>query len=199
MAGDRSRLEVRKVSDAQTLRALTHPTRVALIETLVLHGPMTATEAAEHVGESPSSCSFHLRQLARYGFVEEAGGGRGRQRPWKMTSYGMSWSSVHEDPETEVAAEALSRLVSARQFDRHETWLRTRRSYPRAWREASADSEHMIWMTADELLELSNRLTDELVDLHRDRLTDPSQRPEGALPVEVLILGYPMTPPAAGS
>lgn len=189
--------ELRLVSDAQTLRALTHPTRIALIETLSINGPMTATEAAEHVGESPSSCSFHLRQLARYGFVEEAGGGHGRRRPWKMTSLGMTFSGVHEDPEAEVAASALSRLIRERQLDRYDTWLRTRASYPREWREAAADSEHLFWMTPAELAELSHRLTAELLPLYRERLTDPSQRPDGALAVELLVLGYPIAPPSA--
>src|SRR5207247_1324602 len=68
---------------ATELRALSHPTRLALLEALDLNGPLTATEAGELVGESPSSCSFHLRTLARYGYVEGAEGGRGRQRPWK--------------------------------------------------------------------------------------------------------------------
>ncbi|HTX09741.1 MAG TPA: helix-turn-helix domain-containing protein [Solirubrobacteraceae bacterium] len=191
--------EPRDISDARTLRALTHPTRIALIEALLLEGPMTATEAAERVGESPSSCSFHLRQLARYGFVEEAGGGPGRRRPWKLTTFGMSWSSVHEDPGTEVAADALSRLITGRQLDRHRTWLGTRRSYPRSWRQAATDSEHIVWMTPAELRVLLSSLNDELVGLHRDRLTDATQRPEGALPVELLILGYPIAPPSSGS
>ena len=90
-------MDRREISDPRALRALTHPTRLALIEALGLHGPLTATEAAEHVGESPSSCSFHLRQLARYGFVEEAGGGTGRRRPWRMTTLGLSWGNVHDD------------------------------------------------------------------------------------------------------
>ena len=74
---------LREVSDARTFRALGHPVRLALLETLVIEGPLTATEAAEQIGESPTTCSFHLRQLARYGFVEEAGGGKGRARPWR--------------------------------------------------------------------------------------------------------------------
>lgn len=55
---------------------MAHPVRVALLEALSLQGPMTATEAGERIGESPTTCSFHLRQLAKYGFVEEAGGAR---------------------------------------------------------------------------------------------------------------------------
>lgn len=191
-------VKLRKVSDAQTLRALTHPTRIALIETLSVQGPMTATEAAEHVGESPSSCSFHLRQLARYGFVEEAGGGRGRRRPWKMTSLGMTVSSVLEDPEAEVAAAALSERIRGRQLQRLDTWLRTRGSFPRAWREAETQSEYVFWMTPEELGEFSERLSAELAPLYRERLADPARRPEGALPVELLTFAYPMAPPHTG-
>jgi DNA-binding transcriptional ArsR family regulator len=188
-------VKLRKVSDVQTLRALTHPTRIALIETLSVQGPMTATEAAEHVGESPSSCSFHLRQLARFGFVEEAGARRGRRRPWKMTSLGMTVSGVQEDPETEVAAAALFELIRGRQLQRFETWLRTRGSFPRAWREAVTQSEYVFWMTSEELRELSERLSEELTPLYRERLADPARRPEGALPVELLTFAYPMAPP----
>ena len=76
---------------------------------------MTATEVGERIGESPTTCSFHLRQLAKYGFVEEAGGGKGRSRPWRLTSIGMQFATAHDDPETEVAAGALVRMLRERQ------------------------------------------------------------------------------------
>ena len=101
---------VRTVDDARTLRALTHPVRIALLEALGLGVAMTATQLGEQIGESPTTCSFHLRQLAKYGFVEEAGGGKGRARPWKLTSIGMNISGRPGDPETEIAAAALGRL-----------------------------------------------------------------------------------------
>ena len=66
------------------MRALAHPVRLALLEALTDAGQLTATEAGERVGESPANTSFHLRQLAKYGFVEEAEGGTGRRRPWKL-------------------------------------------------------------------------------------------------------------------
>jgi DNA-binding transcriptional ArsR family regulator len=189
--------ELREVSDARTLRALTHPIRVALIEMLSIYGPTTATEAGERLGESPASCSFHLRQLEKYGFVEEAGGGRGRARPWKMTRIGMTFSNVHEDAEAQLAAAALSRLLRGRQLERYEAWLQGQASYPEQWRGAGIDLETVFWMTPEELNGLGQRFLDELVMLYRDRLTDPSRRPAGALPVELLVLGYPMEPPSA--
>ena len=68
---------LRDVNDPKTLRALTHPVRLALLEALALEGPLTATAAGELIGESPTTCSFHFRQLAKYGFVEEAASGPG--------------------------------------------------------------------------------------------------------------------------
>ncbi len=82
----------RRLDSAQALRALAHPVRIALLELLTFHGPQTATQAAEQVGESPSNCSFHLRQLAKYGLVEEADdvASTGRARPWRVTQVGIS-------------------------------------------------------------------------------------------------------------
>jgi DNA-binding transcriptional ArsR family regulator len=194
-AEDERHVEVRELSDARTLRALTHPVRVALIETLGVDGPMTATEAGERIGESPTTCSFHLRQLAKYGFVEEAGAGRGRARPWRMTTLGMRFSNVHDDPETELAAIALGRLLHGRNMERYRAWLETRGSYPRAWRDAAPYSEHVFWVTPEELEQIAERLHDLLVPLYRDRRTDPSARPAGSLPVELLAFAYPIAPP----
>jgi DNA-binding transcriptional ArsR family regulator len=111
-----SRMELRKITDARTMRALAHPVRIALVEELALGGAMTATEVGERIGESPTTCSFHLRQLAKYGWVEEAGGGKGRARPWRMTSIGFSMPATHDDPETSIAASTLLGLVVERQL-----------------------------------------------------------------------------------
>ncbi len=189
--------EVREITDARTLRALTHPVRIALIETLILQGAMTATEAAEEIGESPTTCSFHLRQLAKYGFVEEAGGGKGRARPWRMTSIGMSFSSVHDEVETELAAGALARLLRERQLDRYRTWLETRTTYPKRWRKAAVDTEWVLYLTVEELEELEKELTQLLLPRVRERLTDPSKRPASSVPVELLLFAYPVALPPA--
>jgi DNA-binding MarR family transcriptional regulator len=189
-----TRRKPRTISDLDTLRALTHPTRIALIETLVIRGAMTATEAAEHVGESPSSCSFHLRQLQRFGFVEEAGGGHGRSRPWRMTELGLSFSTEEGDTATKIAAQTLMALVRTRQLDRYRIWRETQGSYPAAWREAALDSQSLAWMTPAELKALGEQLMDLIPGLY-ERIEDPTARPAGALPVELLLLGHPIAPP----
>jgi DNA-binding transcriptional ArsR family regulator len=188
---------LRKISDAQTLRALTHPVRLSLIEALAMGGPMTATQAAERIGESPTTCSFHLRQLSKYGLGEEAGGGKGRSRPWRMTSTGMH-IVTGDDPEVEVAANALVQIWRTRMLARYQTWLETQSSYPREWRKAAGESEFVFYLTAPELRQLLNELTAILVPRMRSRLEDPSQRPPGAIPVEMLMFSYPLElPPPA--
>jgi DNA-binding transcriptional ArsR family regulator len=190
--------ELRQITDARTMRALAHPVRIALIEMLSLAGPLTATEVGERIGESPTTCSFHLRQLAKYGFVEEAGGGKGRARPWRMTSLGFSFSSAHDDPETQVAASALSRMLRERQLARYWNWLETNASYPRRWREAAENTEAVFYLTVEELEQLSGDVLALVRSRYPERLADPSKRPPGAVPVEMLVFSYPLSVPASG-
>jgi hypothetical protein len=60
------------------VRALAHPLRLELLDLLRFEGPATATLMARRVGES----SYHLRQLARYGYIEETPCQGGRER-WR--------------------------------------------------------------------------------------------------------------------
>ena len=193
--------ELRKVTDARTMRALTHPVRVAMLEALTLGGAMTATELGEQIGESPTTCSFHLRQLAKYGWVEEAGGGKGRARPWRLATIGFQTSAAHDDPDTNLAASALSGLFRERALARYRTWVETRARYPRSWQLAANDSEFLFFLTVEELEELNRQLHDVLMSwFDQGRASDPSQRPPGAVPVELLTFSYPLSrPEAAGT
>src|SRR5215469_3040060 len=106
---ERQHLEVR---DPKAMRALAHPLRMQLIEAIGQSdtGTLTATQASELLGESPANCAFHLRTLAKYGFVEEAGGGRGRERPWRLRYRSLSWQTLQDDPQAARAAEALDQV-----------------------------------------------------------------------------------------
>jgi predicted ArsR family transcriptional regulator len=189
---------LRQVTDVATLKALAHPVRVALIEVLSVDGPLTATEAGERIGETPTTCSFHLRQLAKYGFVEEAGGGKGRSRPWRVPDEGLNISGDQDSPEATIAANTVARLWRENQLQRLDHWRETRSSYPRKWRDAAAHSQSLVWVTAEELEALNEELLEMLMTRFRERRRDPSARPEGALPVETLLFNYPVGPPAGG-
>src|SRR3984957_6297141 len=187
--------QIRKITDAQTLKALAHPVRIALFEELAMGGAMTATQIGERIGESATTCSFHLRQLAKYGFVEEAGGGTGRSRPWRLTSGGMSFSPSG-DVEAEIASDAVTRMFRERQFERYQEWRSTKASYPLEWRQAAIDGQYLFHLTAPELAQFSNEVHELLMrwDRLEGRLEDPSKRPAGSLPVGARVLAPPASP-----
>ncbi|HEX6872451.1 MAG TPA: helix-turn-helix domain-containing protein [Micromonosporaceae bacterium] len=112
----------RDIEDPRVLRALAHPVRLRILEELVLGGSLTATELADRVGESPANCSWHLRQLSRYGFVAEAGGGTGRQRPWRAVVQRNAWRSATDDAELTLASDAAAQVVLAREYDKVRQW-----------------------------------------------------------------------------
>jgi predicted transcriptional regulator len=190
--------ELRELTDPKTLRALTHPVRLALLETLTLEGPLTATAAGELIGESSTTCSFHFRQLAKYGFVEEAGHGPGRQRPWKLKHIGMRISDVNDDPEMSIAAQSLEKMVIDRAFARLQNFIDARTSYPRQWQENAGSYESILHITVNELKEVQEEFASIFLRFH-DRLADPSLRPPDSLPVEVLLFGFPMRLPKVSS
>jgi DNA-binding transcriptional ArsR family regulator len=182
--------------DPVAMRALAHPTRIRLIEELTLRGPMTATQAAAYVGESPSSCSFHLRTLAKYGFVEEAGGGTGRQRPWRVVSLGNRWRT---GPDTEAtirtAGEALAAQVRRRDQELFADYQAHQDELSPEWTEAVIHANFGGWLTADELAEIGDRLI-ETWRPYLDRLRDPSARPPGSRLVHMFAHGFPRAEPA---
>jgi len=182
--------EPRQLTVPRELRALAHPARLALREALAEHGPLTATEAAEHVGESPSSCSWHLRQLAKFGFVEEAGSASGRRRPWRPTAYGLSFIvDDTQDPETQAAGRALERLFADRYLDRAARALRARASLPTAWQRATGTQQFVLHVTAEELAALNEEVMAVLTRYH-DRVADPARRPADARTVDAVLFTY---------
>ncbi len=177
--------------DARAIRALAHPVRLRLLEELTLRGPMTATEAADHVDESPSSCSFHLRSLAKYGFIEEAEGGTGRQRPWRVVAVGNRWRS---DPAQAVAArtagQALAEQVRRRDRELLREHLARADELPDEWTEAVIHSNFGGWLTAGELQEIGEALV-AMWQPYLERLRDPAKRPPGTRLVHMFAHGFP--------
>src|SRR5215470_1357547 len=119
---------VTRITDPKALRALAHPIRMSLIGLLRTEGPLTATRAAELLGESSASCSFHLRQLAKYGMAEEAEGGRGRERPWQATTMSTDVADLADDPEFAAASGRFRVVLAERYFHWLMRWLAERPS-----------------------------------------------------------------------
>jgi DNA-binding transcriptional ArsR family regulator len=182
-----------ELTDPRALRAYAHPTRLRLVSLLQREGPLTATQAGERIGESPASASFHLRQLAKYGFVEEAGGGRGRERPWRSTPRINSWANVGDTPEFTAASDLLSRVIVERYFEQALTWFDAKAGESREWQEAAQLGDLGGYLTAEELAELG-REVQELVLSRVQALGDPLERRPGTRLVTFVTLGFPVEP-----
>jgi DNA-binding transcriptional ArsR family regulator len=188
-----------RLDDAPTLRALAHPIRLALLEALGRREPLNATEAAEIIGESPSACSFHFRMLAKYGLVQDAGGGTGRRRPWRRASpAGLSWPAVSDDAPAQLAADALSAVVWGRYLDRARAVL-ARRPLLGAEQEAvTSAAQTVAYVQPTEAAEFLADL-EALISRYQHRLADQSLRPADAMALELLLFTYPLdaVPPGA--
>lgn len=178
-----------RLTDPRALRAYAHPLRLTLVGLLRSNGPFTATRAAALTGESVASCSYHLRILAKYGLVEEAPGGRGRQKPWRATAQYTEWPEYSEDPTVAEAADALSAAVAERYFERFTRAMENRRAVPKEWREAEQLGDSLLHLTPRELTDLGKRI-EELLRPYEERESDRSLRPEGARPVSIMRIAY---------
>jgi len=182
---------VTRLTDARALRAYAHPVRMALMGLLRTEGPLTATRAAELLGESSGTCSFHLRQLAKYGLVEEAGGGTGREKPWRATTTSTVWDAAGDDsPETAAAASLLSTIIAGQYFEQLTRWLEASPGEPTEWQQAAMLGDRILYVTPAELEELGGRVR-EVVDEYFERQVRPELRPEGARLVTWLNIAFP--------
>lgn len=187
-------LRQRLLADARSLRAVSHPLRLSILEQLTVHGAMTASQLGERLEESPANCSWHLRKLAEHGFVEEADGGRGRRRPWQVTHLGMSWGEDDDDREMpleeRLAGQALSDVLVAREVARlHDSQVRNAGDSSE-WKAAGTTSQSMLWLTPDELSEINLAVRDLLMS-HVERHVDPGLRPPGSRLCAFLAWGVP--------
>jgi DNA-binding transcriptional ArsR family regulator len=172
MSGDKVR------PSPTTLRGIAHPLRLKMLSLLRADGPATATMLAERLGQSSGATSYHLRQLAQYGFVvDEPALGAGRERWWKAAHRGtiLEGDIVREAP---ADTEAYLRAVASLYAERVDRWLGERATMPAGWDATSTLSDQRLRLTSDEAREL-HREVNALVE--RYRRDDPDvPAPSGA-------------------
>jgi hypothetical protein len=165
------------------------------MELLTVSGPLTATELADRLDETPANCSWHLRKLAEHDFVEEAGGGIGRQRPWQVRSVGLAWDEGDATPGELRAGRALEELLMERQVTRlHAFRAQLHDDGDDDWSDATSVTQSASWLTVDELDDLNAELRS-VLERYADRITDPAQRPPGSRLCEFVAWGVPLLLP----
>lgn len=185
-----------KITDPKALRALAHPLRWKLIELLSVERTATATRCAEEFGESVANCSYHLNTLARYGYVAQAEGGQGREKPWRLARTSESWAHGGEGMGVEgaLAAEALSEVFLDHENARTKEWLRRRSREPEPWREATGITGVTTFLTVEEMAEVTAELR-KIASRYPGRSEDPALRPAGARPVRIFLSTRTATAP----
>jgi DNA-binding transcriptional ArsR family regulator len=177
------------VLDARRLRALAHPMRIKIVGLLRIHGPATATTLAQRLGVNTGATSYHLRELAKAGMVEEdESRGNARDRWWRSV-----YASTFLD-DTEILAKepdaALSYLrgvaqVNAEEMFRHVEDLP---GLPQEWQAASTISDYGLHLTAEQL----TGLLEELVAVLAKYRTDPdAEPPAGTRKVTIQLQAFP--------
>ncbi|QTX04144.1 ArsR/SmtB family transcription factor [Agromyces archimandritae] len=169
------------ISDPARIRALAHPIRLALLEALRNHGELTATEAGEAVGESAASCSFHLRMLEKYGYIERAEP-RGREKPWRIRE--SFWATEPDLAEHDglASSAALGEAMIDHEARRARAWLQDQLAVTDVDErrvQAAMMTTADFWATDDELAELKADLL-AILERFEERTDRPETRPDGA-------------------
>ncbi|UQI48943.1 helix-turn-helix domain-containing protein [Streptomyces sp. HU2014] len=164
-----------------------HEVRRALLDLLAEVGTVTATEAASRLGYSSGLCSFHLRQLARHGHIEEAPHSGGRARPWRLRRDTAADGGPAEDP--------FGDLARGLEDESWQRWLAQRDGAPAEWRHDEAFSA-VAYLTPEEMSRVADAVRRALAP-YQDREQRPLARPEGARPVALITRLFPLLPHAS--
>ncbi|GAA2860340.1 helix-turn-helix domain-containing protein [Streptosporangium fragile] len=184
--------DTKSLSDPRAMRALAHPARLAILNRLNSEGSATATEVAEVVGVTPSAASYHLRMLAKYGFVEDAPPrGDGRERLWRVGPGSIAVAPEPEDtPEVRAAKDLLIKVMRDQAVDEMGRALANHDRESREWREAAVFQRAVLLVDAEELKRLSERI-DELLAPYLTTVRSRAEAPSGARISEAQINLFP--------
>lgn len=192
--------------DAAALKAMAHPLRVQILRVLELHDEVSVTGLAQELGETTGAVSYHLRQLARHGFVEERGAddaarddaardgvvdaGRrpGRRRQlWRLAvdEIHMTGHAFLADEDTREAAGFLLREFESSRSRRLAHWFATATTWPEEWQKASSDMDGTLTLDPAQTRALADELK-AVVDRYRDLAPGA-----GARRVDVQYAVYP--------
>ena len=190
--------------DAQSLRGLAHPLRVRLLGLLRLDGPATATSLAAIVGESSGATSYHLRQLAAYGFVlaDDAPHASRKERWWKAAHRTTVLEPLPDaDASTTMLVDEYFRSIAWAYSDRILRFAdgasKTRELLGGAWDDVSDLSDWVLQLTSEEAAEVSRRVHAVLAEY---RISDPqAERAEGSERVIVQLQVMPTVTRVGGT
>jgi DNA-binding transcriptional ArsR family regulator len=181
----------RVVPDATALKALAHPVRLRMLGMLRVDGAATATQLAARLGLNSGATSYHLRQLAQYGFIEDAPGPSRRDRWWRSRHEITSVPAAEAEGEALDVAVAFTQAALSWQVGQMQQALEEYAELPAEWRKASTASDIIIPLTAEQAEALTKRLTEIVLDAMRDAPPLGEPMPPGTMPFSVMLHTFP--------
>ena len=182
------------LSDPEALRALAHPLRGKLLAALRIDGPATASMLARRYGESSGATSYHLRQLARFGLVEDDPEHEGgRERWWRAAHELTDWSTgefVGGEPGDAGAHRAFARRVGADYARWLAGWIDELDEWSPEWHDAWELSDIHMRLTPAQLKALSAELLETIM-----RYREAGPDGEDAERVAMLLQAFPQRGP----
>ncbi len=178
------------VTDPRTLRALAHPVRTGLLALLRSEGPSTASRLGQRIGESSGTTSYHLRQLAALGFVEEVPGeGTARERWWRARHRSTRWRTedLVDQPGGREVLEELTHQSLGRQRRMLAAHAEQREALDEEWRDTVSLNDWALHLSPEATRELTEELNGVLARWRAER-----EEP-GAPLVHVLLDLFPLT------
>ena len=190
--GRRSRQRWRLIDDPIAIRALAHPLRHDLMSIIGRLGRATTADAARELGISHGLASHHLRQLAKYGFVEQVEGKDHREKPWRMVATSYNWSGAMATPEGSVAVDVLEQMTAERTLEDFLGWQQRRKEWPQEWQKYTGIGESSVYLTQAELAGIAEAF-DALVMRYVDErpIDDVASRPEDSVAVTFTLFAVP--------
>ncbi len=181
------------VPDVTQLKALSHPLRLRMLGLLRTHGPATASQVARRLGLNSGATSYHLRQLATHGFVEEAPElGTKRDRWWQattqMTSVPIDAGSGDEGRD---AQDAFHQLAVSSAAGRMQAAAARRGGDDQAWREATSVSDLQIPVTAEQAKEIQTRFESLIWQVLEERPPTSRALDTGERHYQVVVASFP--------
>ena len=133
------------VPDAVALKALTHPVRLRMLGMLRLDGPATATQLAQRLDLNSGATSYHLRQLAQHGFIEEdESRGSKRDRWWKASHESTNFLTSESQGEELEAGVAFAQAALTVQTANAQRAVEEYLELPPEWQRAATSSDYTI-------------------------------------------------------
>jgi DNA-binding transcriptional ArsR family regulator len=181
--------------DAMALRALAHPQRLRMLGMLRINGPATATRLAERMGLNSGATSYHLRQLARHGFiVEDETRGNARDRWWKAAHETTTFLEDEADEDALDAGLAFAEAALTAQFAEMQRALARHTQLPMEWRKASTMSDYIIPLAAADAEALLDKLNAVLSEAMAQAPKAGSNYAPDLKPVSIMLHAFPRGP-----